>query len=447
MPVFNAQRSSAGEAAANEIRDDVASWLALALAAIAALGVLGAPLVVAVLAPGFAEVEGKQELAASLLRITFPYILLISLTAFGGAILNSHGRFAAFAFAPALLNVSLIGCALWLAPRLEEPIYALAWGVVLGGVLQLAWQGTALARFGHLPRLRRPRLTPEVRRTLKLTSQGALGVMVAQIGIMVSLVFASFLEEGSVSWLYFADRLMELPAGLLGAALGVVVLPTLSRQAAAREHGSFSATMDWALRTALLFGVPAAVGMAALALPLAATFFQHGSYTPGDSLQTSYAVLAYSVGVPALAALKVLASSFYSRQDVLTPVKVSVAALLVMVTLSFVLVPHLRHAGLALAVASGATINALALAVLLLRRGFYRPSAGWPLFALRIAMGSAAMLAALLWLRGGVAQWTEIGAMERALRLAGCVAAGAAVYFAALGALGWRPSSSRPPAG
>lgn len=445
VPVFNAQRRTDGEHAANTVRDDIASWLLVALVVITIIGVLTAPLIVSVIAPGFAKIAGKQELAASMLRITFPYILLISLTAFGGAILNSHGRFAAFAFAPALLNLSMIGCAVWLAPRLAEPVYALAWGVVLGGLAQLAWQIAALIRYGQLPRLRIPRLNPQVKRTLKLTGQGALGVSVAQLGIVIGLIFASFLAEGSVSWLYFADRMMELPAGLIGAALGVVALPTLSKQVADKDPTGFSATMDWALRTAMLFGLPAAVGMATLALPLAATFFQHGSYTSTDSEQTAIAIVAYSVGVPALAVVKVLAAGFFSRQDALTPVKVSTSALLVTIALNFALVQQLQHAGLALAVAIGATFNAVMLAVLLLRRHFYRPSAGWLVYLARLAGGCIAMFALLLWLRGTSSDWTTATVLVRCAMLSSSVAAGALLYFSCLFATGWRPQHNRPP--
>lgn len=446
VPVFNAHRRTDGEDAANAIRDDIASWLFIALAVISLVGVLAAPVLITVLAPGFAAIAGKQELAASLLRITFPYILLISLTAFGGAVLNSHGRFAAFAFAPALLNLSMIAAAILLAPRLDQPIYALAYGVVIGGLAQLAWQAVALLKHGQLPRLRKPRLTPQVKRTLKLTGQGALGVSVAQLGIVISLVFASFLVDGSVTWLYFADRLMELPAGLLGAALGVVALPTLSRQAAANNEHAYSAAMDWALRTALLFGLPAAVGMGVLALPLAATFFQHGSYTPHDSTQTALAIVAYSCGVPALAAVKVLAAGFFARQDAFTPVKISIAALVVTVGLNFALVPYLQHAGLALAVSIGASLNALGLAVLLLRRRLYTPLPGWGKYVSRLGVGCLVMGGLLFLLHKEPATWTTATAWTRVVELGICIGAGALSYFALLLVTGWRPRHNQPPA-
>lgn len=445
VPVYNAERREAGEEEAARLRDTMASFLALALVAVTVAGVAGAPLLVAALAPGFSGVEGKQELASELLAITFPYILLISLTAFGGAILNSFGRFAAFAFVPVLLNLSLIGAALLFADRFEEPVEALAWGVVAGGVLQLAWQAAALLRHGQLPRLVRPRLSPKVRRIVSLTAQGAIGVSVAQFGILVSLVFASFLEEGSVTWLYFADRMMELPAGMIGAALAVVTLPALSWHAARDDRASFSATMDWSLRTALLLGVPAAVGLAALALPIAATVFQHGSYTPRDSEQTAVAIIAYSLGVPALVATRALASGFFSRQEPMVPVKVSAAALLLTVALNFALVPHLRHAGLALALSIGASFNALVLFALLLGRDVYAPQPGWSKGVLRIGVSAAAMGALLLWMRGDQLEWTGFALGDRVLQLALCVLSGGTAYFAAMYALGWRPAELRSP--
>lgn len=447
VPVYNEQRRKEGEDSAAGLRDTMASCLALALVAMTVVGVVAAPLLVALIAPGFSGVEGKQELASDLLAITFPYILLISLTAFGGAILNSFGKFAAFAFVPALLNVSLIAAALLFANRFERPIEALAWGVVAGGVLQLAWQGTALWRFGQLPRFARPRLTPKVKKVASLTAQGAIGVSVAQLGIFISLVFASFLEQGSVTWLYFADRMMELPAGIIGAALATVTLPALSWHASHDDRESFSRTMDWSLRMALLIGVPAAAGLAMLSLPLAATIFQHGSYTPHDSEQTAIAIMAYSVGVPALVASRSLAAGFFSRQEPMVAVKVSIACLALTVALNFALVPLLRHAGLALALSIGATANALTLAALLLRRKIYLPQPGWNMFIFRVSLAVAAMALLLYWMRADIMAWTTLGALDRLYRLVACVAAGGAAYFAVLAVAGWRPGELRSPGG
>ncbi len=443
VPVYNSARESNKSA---QLRNIIASWLTCVLALISVCGIIGAPLLIAVLAPGFAEIEGKSEAAVTLLRITFPYILLISLTAFGGAVLNSYGRFAAFAFAPALLNISLIGCAILLAPQLANPIEALAWGVIIGGLAQLSLQAAAMYKYGKLPRLAWPRLTPEMKKLLKLTGLGAIGVSIAQFGIVINLVFASFLADGSVSWLYFADRMMELPTGLLGAALGVIVLPTLSRQAHSDQQKPFSITLDWSLRIAVLLGLPAAFGMAVLALPLAATFFQHGNYTPLDSVQTSLAMFAYSFGVPALVCIKTLTAGFYSRQEIMVPVKISAVALAVTVAMNFALVPLLQHAGLALAIAIGVSVNALLLLGVLLYRHIYQPQPGWPGFLLRVLCGCVVMTLLLLWLRGQPSEWTQITAIERIAGLAIAASIGVATYFASLWLTGWRPSQMASPA-
>ena len=445
VPVYNAERRQNGEQAIAILRNTMAGWLTIILMVTTIVGVLGAPVLVATLAPGFAAIPGKQEAASYLLRITFPYILLISLTAFGGAILNSYGKFAAFAFIPALLNLSLIGAALWLAPLFAVPITALAWGVVIGGLLQLGWQSIALWRHGSFPFPRLPRLTPPVKRIFKLTAQGALGVSIGQLGIIISLVFASFLEEGSVTWLYFADRMMELPVGMIGAALGVVALPALSWHAAQQDRTAFSGIMDWSLRLAVVLGLPAAGGLAILALPIAATIFQHGSYTATDSVQTALAITAYSVGIPALVAVRVLAAGFFARQEPLVAVKVSAIALTVTIILNFALVPFLRHAGLALAISLGATLNAGTLALLLVRRNLYQPQQTWLPLLLRITVAVMVMIAVLLALRGDIEGWTQASVGERILRLLTLVGAGAGTYFGVLLVTGWRISQLRPP--
>lgn len=439
-------RERKGEAYARELRDAISSWLALLLALLALGGVFGAPLLVSLLAPGFASEPAKLDTAAKLVRITFPYIMLISLAAFGGAVLNSYGRFFPFAFAPALLNLSMIGATLFFAPFFAAPIEALAWGVIAGGGAQLLWMAAALVRAGQLPRLRWPRASAEVRRVGKLTLQGAAGVSVAQLNIVIGLVFASFLAEGSVSWLYFADRLMELPAGMLGAALAIVALPTLSHLASAGDSVGFSETLDWGLRVAAVFAVPAAAGLAVLAVPICATLFQHGGFTAEDTRKTAVAALAYSVGIPGLAAVRLLAAGFNARLDVITPVKVSAATLLVTVALYFALVPLLAHAGLALAVGLGASANALALLLLLLKSGKYRPRAGlWGPTALRVICACAAMTAVLWLIRGENHLWLTGTLAFRAGMLALCVTAGAAVYFAVLRLLGFDLRKLRRP--
>ena len=446
VPVFNKVRRLEGEDAAAILRDRIAVWLALFLFVLTIVGIIAAPILVRIIAPGFAAEPAKIATASQLLRITFPYIMLISLTAFGGAIMNSYGRFASFAFAPALLNIVMIGVAILLAPSLAEPVEALAWGVIIGGGAQLLWQGTMLARAGQLPRLSWPRASRNVRRVFKLTMQGALGVSVAQLNIAISLVFASFLVEGSVSWLYFADRLMELPSGMLGAALASIALPTLARQAAAADQSSYSATLDWGLRVAVLTALPAACGLAVLAVPICATLFQHGAFSATDAIQTARAALAYSLGVPALVALRLLAGSFNARLEVLIPIKVSAFALGATIFMYVFLTPVLQHAGLALATSLGATINMAILLALLLRKGYYRPNWRWWLPALvRMLTAALAMSGLLVLLRGDAQAWLEASWSWRAVRLALLIIGGASTYFALLFVWGLRWTDLQPP--
>ena len=437
VPEFNSLRSREGEAAAAELRDQACAWLALALSLIVLIGVIAAPVLVLALAPGFAETAGKQAAAADMLRIVFPYLLLISLTAFGGALLNSFGRFAAFAFAPALLNVCMIGAALWLAPLLSQPAYALAMGVVAGGFAQMLVVFLGLLRIGQLPQPAMPRLSPGVRRILLRTGQGTMGVAAAQLSIAISLMFASFLEEGSVSWLYFADRLMELPAGMIGAALATVALPTLARRSAAGDQAGFVAALDWGMRTAMFLAVPAAIALALLAEPLCATLFQRGEFTADDSRQTAKAVMAYAVGVPALASVRLLAAGFTSRLDVMTPVKISIVALAVAVGLYAALTPVLAHVGLALAVSISATINALLLLIVHVRRASYRPQPGWLAVLLRIGAAGLVM-ATVIAIYASKSQWTLAAEFDRIWRLAITIAAGGASYFLVLRLTGLR---------
>ena len=437
VPEFNFLRKREGEAAAALLRDQACAWLAIGLTAIVLLGVVAAPVLVLALAPGFADTPGKEALAAEMLRIVFPYLLLISLTAFGGALLNSFGRFAAFAFAPALLNICMICAAIWLAPLLQQPVYALALGVIAGGFAQLLVVLFGLMQIGQLPRATMPRFSPEVRKILLRTGQGTLGVAAAQLSIAISLVFASFLEEGSVSWLYFADRLMELPAGMIGAALATVALPTLARCNSAGDQKGFVAALDWGMRTAMFLAVPAAVALALLAEPLCATLFQRGEFDADDTRQTAKAVMAYAIGVPALASVRLLAAGFTSRLDVMTPVKISVVALLVAIGLYAALVPYLAHAGLALAVSISATINALLLLIVHIRRASYRLQPGWLAVLLRIGAGCLVM-ATVIHIYADKSNWTLAADWDRIWRLAITVAAGAASYFLVLRLTGLR---------
>src|SRR5690606_17352413 len=341
-------------------------------------------------------------------------------------------------------NLSMIAACLWLAPRMQVPIYALAIGVMAGGVAQLAIQWTALARLGLLPRLgTSPSLAwrdPTVQRILKQMAPATLGVSVAQISLLINTNIATWLTPGSVTWLSFADRLMEFPTALLGVALGTVLLPSLSAAHARQDGAAYSSLLDWGLRLILLLGLPAAIGLALLSDGLVATLFHYGAFNAGDVAQTRLAVICYAAGLIGILGVKILAPGFYAQQDIRTPVKIAIMVLVATQLMNLALVPALAHAGLALAIGLGATLNALALLIGLRRRGLYQPQAGWPTFALRLVPGLAALAAVLVY-AGRHLDWVALQAapVHRALWLAVVLCASGAAYFATLFVCGFRP--------
>ena len=438
VPIFAEYKNRRGEQEARLLVDRVAAVLALALFVVALIGVLAAPLIIYVTAPGFAATPDKFGLTVDLLRITFPYIFFISLTALAGGILNTYSRFSVPAITPVLLNLSFIGFALWGAPYFDPPVKALAWAVFAGGVAQLALQVPFLARLGLLPRFRLDFRDEGVRRILRQMGPAVFGVSIGQVSLVINMIFASFLVTGSVSWLYYADRLMEFPIGLLGVALGTILLPSLSRHYADRSPQEYSGLLDWGLRLTLLLAAPAAAALALLAVPLVATLFHYGAFDAADVFATRRAVLAYSLGVIGLVMVKVLAPGFYARQDIRTPVKIAIVTLALTQVMNFAFIWPLQHAGLALAIGLGACINAALLLRGLLRRDIYRPQAGWPVFLLKLAI-AVYIMGAMLWLASGAdASWLAMGAATRAVNLTGVVLLGAASYFMVLWLLGFR---------
>lgn len=438
VPILAEYKNRRGEQEARLLVDHVAAVLALALFVVTLVGVLAAPFIVYATAPGFAAAPDKFELTVDLLRVTFPYIFFISLTALAGGILNTYSRFSVPAITPVLLNLSFIGFALWGAPYFDPPVKALAWAVFAGGIAQLALQVPFLARLGLLPRFRLDFRDEGVRRVVRQMGPAVFGVSIGQVSLVINMIFASFLVTGSVSWLYYADRLMEFPIGLLGVALGTILLPSLSRHYADRSPREYSGLLDWGLRLTLLLALPAAVALALLAVPLIATLFHYGAFGPGDVFATRRAVMAYSVGLVGLIMVKVLAPGFYARQDIRTPVKVAVATLALTQILNLALVWSLQHAGLALAIGLGACFNAAMLLRGLLRRDIYVPQPGWPVFLFKLALAVYAM-AAVLWLTSGTdASWLAMGAAVRAFHLAWIVVLGATTYFVVLWLLGFR---------
>jgi putative peptidoglycan lipid II flippase len=438
VPMLAEYKNRRGEQEARLLVDRVAAVLALALFVVALIGVLAAPLIIYVTAPGFAATPDKFGLTVDLLRITFPYIFFISLTALAGGILNTYSRFSVPAITPVLLNLSFIGFALWGAPYFDPPVTALAWAVFVGGVAQLALQVPFLARLGLLPRFRLDFRDEGVRRILRQMGPAVFGVSIGQVSLVINMIFASFLVTGSVSWLYYADRLMEFPIGLLGVALGTILLPSLSRHYADRSPQEYSGLLDWGLRLTLLLAAPAAAALALLAVPLVATLFHYGAFDAADVFATRRAVLAYSLGLIGLVMVKVLAPGFYARQDIRTPVKIAIVTLALTQVMNFAFIWPLQHAGLALAIGLGACINAALLLRGLLRRDIYRPQPGWPVFLLKLAI-AVYIMGAMLWLASGAdASWLAMGAATRAVNLTGVVLLGAASYFMVLWLLGFR---------
>jgi putative peptidoglycan lipid II flippase len=419
--------------------DSVATLLFLALVVTAALGMAAAPLIVYVTAPGFAADPGKFALTVQLLRITFPYIVFISLVAFAASILNTWNRFSVPALTPALLNVSFIVGAAFFAEYFDPPVLVLAWAVFAGGLLQLAFQVPFLVRLGLLPRWRLDLKHPGVRRILFLMAPAAFGVSVSQVSLLINQIFASFLQTGSVSWLYYADRLMELPAGVLGVAVGTILLPSLSKYHANANQAEYAKLLDWGLRVTVLLAVPSAVALAVLALPLVATLFQYGRFTIEDAWMTRAALVAYSVGLVGMILVKILAPGFYARQNVLTPVKIGIVTLLATQAMNFAFVGSLKHAGLALAIGLGACLNALLLYLFLKRQKIFAPQPGWPLYLLKVAAAAGFMAVVLFTTMGEAAWWLDNSWQRKVAAIVGLVVLGAAVYAACLAALGLRP--------
>ncbi|HHI75898.1 MAG TPA: murein biosynthesis integral membrane protein MurJ [Gammaproteobacteria bacterium] len=445
VPVLTEYRTTRSPQALRQFIDHVAGTLGLALLVVSTIGVLAAPLVVGLFAFGWVleEEHARLALAADMLRLTFPYLFFISLTAFAGGIMNAWNRFAVPAFTPVLLNLSLIGCALWLSPHLEQPVVALAWGVLIAGITQFVFQLPFLARLELLPRPRPSLRDPGVRQVLRLMVPALFAVSVTQINLLLDTVLASTLIAGSISWLYYSDRLMEFPLGVLGVALGTVLLPRLSREQAEQDPANYNRTLDWGLRMGLLFGLPAAVGLAALAGPMISTLFQSEVFTAQDVAMARLSLMAYAAGLPAFILVKVLAPAYYARQDTRTPVRIAVIAMSANMAFNLLLIFPLKHAGLALATSLGAGVNAWLLLRGLRRRDLFRPAPGWGRLALQVGLACGAMLAVLVWGAGALEDWFLAGRWERAARLALWILGGAAAYFLTLFLLGVRPAQLR----
>jgi putative peptidoglycan lipid II flippase len=438
VPILAEYKRARGDAATRDLVSRVATLLAIVLLIVTVVGVLAAPWLVYLLAGAFARDPTKATLTADLIRIVFPYILFISLTSLAAGVLNVHRRFAIPAFTPVLLNLSIIAATLWLAPHVDPPVMALAWGVLVGGVAQLALQVRPLLAIGMLPRPRLDWRDEGVRRVLANMAPAILGVSAAQVSILINTQLAAWLGDGRIAWISYADRLMEFPSAMLGVAVGTVLLPTLARHGGDGDRKHYSELLDWGLRLSLLLAVPAAIALWLLALPLVSTLYQYGKFGAHDALMTRQALIGYSIGLVGIVAVKILAPGFYARQDIRTPVRVAVATVGVTVLLAFVLMVPLGHAGLTLATSLGALFNAATLYVLLRRRGHYAPAGGWGLFVAKVVVAAGVLAGVLALLAVPAATWMQAGLAERVARLALATGAGGAAYFGALWLLGFR---------
>jgi putative peptidoglycan lipid II flippase len=449
IPVLATTKTQDGEERTRALVANVATVLFWVLLLTCVVGVAGAPVLVWLLASGL-DGSHAHEAAVLMTRWMFPYIGFMSLVALCAGVLNTWKQFAVPAATPVLLNVCMIAAAVLLAPWLGrhgmEPIYAMAAGVMLGGVLQLAVQLPVLKKLGLLPRIG---LSPAavraawrdggVRRILALMAPALLGVGVAQVSLMINTQIASYLTPGSVTWLFYADRLMEFPTALLGVALGVVLTPQLASAKAAGDAQRYSGMLDWGLRLVVLLAVPSAVALLTFAEPLVATLFHRGALQGSDVSQIAVALVGYGAGLLGLVAIKVLAPGYFASQDMRTPVKIAMAVLVLTQILNVVLVPWLAHAGLALSIGLAALVNALWLLIGLLRLGAYQPGPGWVKYGLQVLAASALLGAFLLWGQGHW-NWQALGAHEwqRAGLMALMLGGAGVVYFGVLLATGLR---------
>jgi len=441
VPIFGEYRNRCGHEETQLLVDHVTTMLALILFVVTLIGIIAAPVIVYISAPGFAKDAAKFDLTVQLLRITSPYIFFISLVAVAAGILNTYNKFWVPAFAPILLNICFISAALWLAPYFDPPILALAWAVFVAGFVQLAFQIPFLKKIGMLPSIRFNWNDPGMRRVIRQMGPAVFGVSIGQISMLINTIFASFLVAGSVSWLYYADRLMEFPSGILGVALGSILLPSLSKCHADNNTAEYSKLLDWGLRLTVMLTLPAALALGMIAVPLLATFFQRGAFDAHDVLMTSYALVGYSVGLIGMILVKILAPGFYAKQDIRTPVKIGIVTLIATQAMNALFIGWIQHAGLALSIGLGACLNSAILFHYLRKRGIYQPEPGWAKFFIKIAIAMLALAVTLWFGMGSEQSWLTGSGWSRILRLSELVAGGVLVYFAVLAALGFRPKN------
>ena len=438
VPIFGEYKNRRAQAETKLLVDHVTTMLASILFLVTLVGIVAAPILVYISAPGFVKNAAQFELTVQLLQITSPYIFFISLVAVAAGILNTHNKFWVPAFAPVLLNICFIGAALWFAPYFDPPILVLAWAVFVAGIVQLGFQIPFLKKIGMLPSLRFSLHDEGMWRVIKQMGPAVFGVSIAQLSLIINTIFASFLVSGIVSWLYYADRLMEFPAGLLGVAIGTILLPSLSKCHANSDTAEYSKLLDWGLRMTIMLTLPAALALGMAAVPLLATFFQHGAFSAHDVLMSRTALVGYSVGLIGMILVKILAPGFYARQDIKTPVKIGIVTLFATQLMNLAFIGWIQHAGLALSIGLGACLNSAILFHYLKKNDIYIPEPGWLRFLVKVG-GAMFVLALVLWFGVGDEQyWLSNSGWMRIFRLLELVVSGVAAYFVTLWLVGFR---------
>lgn len=445
VPILAEHRATKSHEDAQAFVNHVAGTLTWIVACVVIVAEIFSPLLIMIFAPGFMHDPARFHVAEHMIHIMFPYLLLIVLTAFAGAILNTYGIFAAPAFTPVLLNIALIGVALLWAPHASSPIYVLAWGVMLGGLAQLLIQIPFLKRINLMPRFKWGFKDEGVVRVMKRMLPALFGVSVAQVSLLVDNIFASFLQSGSITWLYYSDRLIYFPLGVIGVALATVVMPHLSRKHVEKNESAFSLSLDWALRCTLFIGLPCAIGLFILSGPILSTLIHYGKFNRFDVVMTAKSLRAFSVGLPAFMLIKILASAFYSKQNIATPVKVAGIALIVNLVFNFILIFPLKHAGLALSTSISSTVNAALLWILLVRSKVLMPSGMWMKTILQLMISNAIMALVIYLLAGSLQPWLTWGILMRITHLLLVLVSGMVSYVVMLGMLGVRLRHFRSP--
>ncbi|MFA6302065.1 MAG: murein biosynthesis integral membrane protein MurJ [Legionella sp.] len=421
----------------------ISGYLSSILTLVTIVGIIAAPVIIFLFAPGFSHDSVRAEWATHMLRITFPFLMLVSLTAMAGAILNTYGYFGVPAFTPVLLNICMILAAFYICPHLPTPVFGLAWGVLIAGIVQLLFQLPFLYQKGLLIRPRVVRDDPGVNKVLKLMIPALFGVSIAQLNLMVDSIFASFLKVGSVSWLYYTDRLADFPLGVFGVAIATVILPHLSRKHAEQSVAHYSKALDWGLRSILLIGLPAGLALAVFAMPLIACCFGYGQFTSMDVVQTEKSLFTLALGVPAFMVVKVLASGFYAQQNISTPVKIGAISMVVNTILCSIFIWFFAHAGLTLASAIAGYVNCSLLLFLLIKRKIFQPSPGWGKYLVQLFCANLVIGIYMKLMVGTVGYWLSFAPVARLGLLMAHVLAVVVLYIIVLGITGLRPGQFR----